>query len=488
MTARLSVTFRSPKALILCALSLVAILPLKAEGNWRTEMHKWTASSQSNPNCKVRYTTGIYRADMGSAPRWGLMSEKMFKWFSKEGMKLAPSVCPASSDFTANYRILISVSPMTTVSQTTHGAETRTANEPFNANINSQTIYSGGGTANTTTTINGDVTSTVVVPTETTISRSSVAEYMYVYRVEGSQLELIGTDSILFTRVAVSGSGENSADAELGAGIGNIIRASKDRHRADRLYKAAIEAIRADAESYTASHEVTAPSAAPPVDDAARAASYERGCNGDDMQSCANLGTMYKWGWGVNKDPSKALAFFQKACAGGNSDGCRNATDYRTPAPDEQAQKAQTQLAPPPPPQNAAIASPPQKLSTPKEQTAADSSETQFDIGEMYETGKGVPQDYAQAAIWYRKAAEQGNPSAELNLGFLYANGQGVPQDTAEAYFWFDLAAVGKGGAAFAKIAAQDRDKAASHLTPADLSRVQERARKWFEDHAPKPQ
>ena len=482
MSTRLRLAF-SFKVLILCALSLIAILPLNAEGDWQTELHQWAASSQSNPNCKVRYTTGVYRPDMGSAPRWGLMSEKMFKWLSKEGMKLAPSVCPASSDLTASYRILISVSPMTTVSQTTHGAETRTANEPFNAHINSQTIYSGGGTANTTTAINGDVTTTVVVPTETKISRSSVAEYMYVYRVEGRQLELIGTDSVLFTRVAASGSGENAADAELGAGIGNIIRASKDRHRADRLYKAAIEAIRADAESHTASHEAPAPSAPPPVDDAARAASYERGCNGGDMQSCANLGTVYKWGWGVNKDPSKALALFQRACAGGNSDGCRNATDYRTPALNEQ-----TQVSTPLPPQNSAIASPAQEVGTPKEQSAADSSETQFDIGEMYESGKGVPQDYAQAAIWYRKAAEQGNPSAELNLGFLYANGQGVPQDSAEAYFWFDLAAAGEGGAAFAEIAAQDRDKAASHLSPADLSRAQERARKWFENHPAKPQ
>jgi TPR repeat protein len=111
----------------------------------------------------------------------------------------------------------------------------------------------------------------------------------------------------------------------------------------------------------------------------------------------------------------------------------------------------------------------------------------EFRVGYRYQHGKGVSQNYAQAALWYRKAAEQNNPSAELNLGFLYANGQGVPQDNAEAYFWFDLAATGKAGAAFAEIAAQDRDKAASHLTSDDLSRAQERARNWFEDHTAKP-
>jgi TPR repeat protein len=63
-----------------------------------------------------------------------------------------------------------------------------------------------------------------------------------------------------------------------------------------------------------------------------------------------------------------------------------------------------------------------------------------------------------------------------------------VPQDFAEAYFWFDLAAAGNVSGVTQKDTAKTRDDAASHLTPADLSREQERARKWFEDHPAKPQ
>ena len=84
---------------------------------------------------------------------------------------------------------------------------------------------------------------------------------------------------------------------------------------------------------------------------------------------------------------------------------------------------------------------------------------------------------------WYRKPAEQGDAKAQYNLGLLYRDGQGVPQDWAEAYFWLDLAAAGKLRAMLAKDAAKQRDKAASHLTPAELTREQERARKWFEAH-----
>jgi Sel1 repeat len=107
-------------------------------------------------------------------------------------------------------------------------------------------------------------------------------------------------------------------------------------------------------------------------------------------------------------------------------------------------------------------------------------------LGAAYANGQSVTQDYPQAAAWFRKAADQGDAAAQNNLGRAYYDGQGVPQDYAEAYFWFDLAAAGKLDAVNAEGAYTGRDAAATYLTPADLSRVQERARKWFEDHPAK--
>jgi TPR repeat protein len=46
----------------------------------------------------------------------------------------------------------------------------------------------------------------------------------------------------------------------------------------------------------------------------------------------------------------------------------------------------------------------------------------------MYAHGQGLPQDYAEAVKWYRKAADQGYEPAQELLGVAYANGQGVPQ------------------------------------------------------------
>jgi DNA-directed RNA polymerase subunit RPC12/RpoP len=52
-----------------------------------------------------------------------------------------------------------------------------------------------------------------------------------------------------------------------------------------------------------------------------------------------------------------------------------------------------------------------------------------------------VQQDYAEAAKWYRKSAEQGFAGAQFGLGLCYQNGLGVSQDSGEAMKWLRSAA-----------------------------------------------
>jgi uncharacterized protein len=93
----------------------------------------------------------------------------------------------------------------------------------------------------------------------------------------------------------------------------------------------------------------------------------------------------------------------------------------------------------------------------------------------MYVTGQGVPKDGAQAAQWFRRAADQGHATAHIisaccsaaaaacrritprrevrlaadqgqanaqfNLGVIYQRNDGVAQDFSEAMKWFRLAA-----------------------------------------------
>ncbi len=79
----------------------------------------------------------------------------------------------------------------------------------------------------------------------------------------------------------------------------------------------------------------------------------------------------------------------------------------------------------------------------------SDHAYAQYFIGVMYANGQGVDRDFAAAAEWYRKAAEQGVAAAQARLGRLYEDGQGVPRDMEFAYAWYAVATkLGNGRAA----------------------------------------
>jgi hypothetical protein len=46
-------------------------------------------------------------------------------------------------------------------------------------------------------------------------------------------------------------------------------------------------------------------------------------------------------------------------------------------------------------------------------------------------------QEVDAAARWWRAAADQGHPNAQLNLGIMFANGSGAPQSDVEAARWY---------------------------------------------------
>ena len=68
-------------------------------------------------------------------------------------------------------------------------------------------------------------------------------------------------------------------------------------------------------------------------------------------------------------------------------------------------------------------------------------AEAQFNLGNMYFEGLGVPQNDAEAARLYRMAAEQGIAEAQFNLGVLYSTGRGVPENDTEAARLYRMAA-----------------------------------------------
>ena len=67
--------------------------------------------------------------------------------------------------------------------------------------------------------------------------------------------------------------------------------------------------------------------------------------------------------------------------------------------------------------------------------------QAQFELGNMYLKGLGIPQNIIKAQQWFEKAAEQGLPAAQFNLGLIYELGSGTSMDLEKAVWWYTKAA-----------------------------------------------
>ena len=62
----------------------------------------------------------------------------------------------------------------------------------------------------------------------------------------------------------------------------------------------------------------------------------------------------------------------------------------------------------------------------------------------MYDTGKGVAQNDAEAVRWYDRAAKKGNSTAQYRLGLKYKEGSGIGQSNIYAHMWLNISSINK--------------------------------------------
>jgi len=118
------------------------------------------------------------------------------------------------------------------------------------------------------------------------------------------------------------------------------------------------------------------------------------------------LGTNYRNGTNLRKDPKRAIRLYELAAAQGHTGALLQlGFAYRKGAGAKINQRAAEQHHP----------------------TA------QLYLGKACACGQGLPQSHAAAVEWFRLAVAQGDADAHYNLGVAYANGQGVLQDDREA-------------------------------------------------------
>lgn len=145
-------------------------------------------------------------------------------------------------------------------------------------------------------------------------------------------------------------------------------------------------------------------------------------------QAKVELGKMYLYGRGTDKDPQKALSLFEEAQALGER---RYAPRY---IPKAQARVGAMALKSDngvPPAQGVALL---------QEAAAHGEADALFQLGYAHEKGRGVARNGKLADNYYRQAAAEGNAKAQFYRAELYRKGDIVAKNPATAVQLYRLA------------------------------------------------
>jgi hypothetical protein len=149
----------------------------------------------------------------------------------------------------------------------------------------------------------------------------------------------------------------------------------------------------------------------------------------------------------------------------------------------------------------------------------AGDADAQFNLGQAYKLGRGVPVDPQMAESWFRKAALQGHeqagdnyalslfqggrkqeavpwleksvardePRTQLVLGTMMFNGDGIPRDYVRAYALITRAAASRDGKDGLVSARETLAQMDSYISPADRDRGTALAQKYALDAQARP-
>ena len=105
----------------------------------------------------------------------------------------------------------------------------------------------------------------------------------------------------------------------------------------------------------------------------------------------------------------------------------------------------------------------------------------QYNVATAYAAGRGVARDLAQAAQWWREAAEHGHAPAQVALADAYATGTGIGRDVVEAYKWLTIAAR-MAPSHDPQALETRREEVARTMTAAQVADAAERSRIWLDN------
>ncbi len=168
---------------------------------------------------------------------------------------------------------------------------------------------------------------------------------------------------------------------------------------------------------------------------------YTKAAERGNPEAENQLGVMYLTGEGVPRDKQQAVAWYHKAARQGNAGAMFNlgAAYYNGDGVDidDALSYAWFTLA--------------QEAGDPKAGEAVQRAESELkpwaiteafkSIAELYEEGQYLPENRAEAARWWLKAANRGDADAQVTIGVHLLLGQGIPPDPVQGQYWCEQVA-----------------------------------------------
>ena len=109
----------------------------------------------------------------------------------------------------------------------------------------------------------------------------------------------------------------------------------------------------------------------------------------------------------------------------------------------------------------------------------------QMYMGAILSAGIGRPQSDRDAFLWFSRAADAGNSQAQLILSGLYAIGRGVQKSNVDAYKWALIASSGGNSAEDRNGAQQLMAQLARRMKDSEVATAKSQADRWKPDTSP---
>jgi uncharacterized protein len=191
----------------------------------------------------------------------------------------------------------------------------------------------------------------------------------------------------------------------------------------------------------------------------------QKAADAGNSQAWYDLGMIYSNGMGVELNMPESMNYFRKGADLGNSD-CQTSLGLFYQAGDKIP--------------GGVKADPAEAAKWYRLAADQNHQEAIYHLAQLYLWGQGVAVDSIEAAKWFRKGAEAGNPDSQWMLGICYRKGVGLEKNNIQAYALISAAVDGAENPEQKQGMAAALEKISMDMTPEQIAQAKDMSKDWI--------